>query len=222
MVSATKGDTLWDLARKYYGNGELAYIIAYANGLTIDDKGNCNIEVGQSLYIPAMSGMGQNVPDFPYGFGFLDNNQYGVVTARYQNPNNNDSIFIESEYSKGGVTPTNLELYAVPFIGAASRYGVGIKALTQATVDTAVGEIVGFGVQKGSQAAFEYYMNLVEQLDVKTGLNQAVFYSGPGNRQLAESFAKNNGKMTLEMTPGGSFLDRLKLFSNNSPLTRVC
>jgi len=34
-----------------------------------------------------------------------------------------------------------------------------------------------------------------------------------------KEFAKMNGKTTLEMTPGGAYLDNLKLFSKNSPLT---
>ena len=72
---------------------------------------------------------------------------------------------------------------------------------------------------KSNEEAMKYYSNLVEKLNVNTGKNQAVFYSGPGNRQLAEQFAKENGKLTLEMTPGGKYLDNLKLFDSNSPLT---
>lgn len=68
--------------------------------------------------------------------------------------------------------------------------------------------------------AFDYYMDLVETLDVSTAPNTATFYSGPGNRTLAEDFAKVNGKMTLEITPGGAYLDDLKLFEVGSPLTK--
>jgi RHS repeat-associated protein len=56
------------------------------------------------------------------------------------------------------------------------------------------------------------YLRLVQHLDVSTGENQAVFYSGEGNRALAEAFAQANGKLTLEMTEGGGFLDQLGLF----------
>ena len=77
----------------------------------------------------------------------------------------------------------------------------------------------GSSTFKSNEDAMKYYSNLVEKLNVKTGKNQAVFYSGPGNRQLAEQFAKENGKLTLEMTPGGKYLDNLKLFDSNSPLT---
>ena len=54
---------------------------------------------------------------------------------------------------------------------------------------------------------------------MSTVKNQATFYSGPGNRQFAGQFAKANGKMTLELTPGGKYLDSLKLFEEGSPLT---
>ena len=66
---------------------------------------------------------------------------------------------------------------------------------------------------------FDDYMDLVETLDVSTSANTAIFYSGPGNRALAEKFANLNNKTTLEMTPGGAYLDNLNLFLENSPLT---
>ena len=68
------------------------------------------------------------------------------------------------------------------------------------------------------QAAMNYYIGLVDQLDVTTGISKSVFYSGAGNRKLAEQFAVAENKMTLEMTPGGKFLDDLKLFEQGSPL----
>ena len=68
--------------------------------------------------------------------------------------------------------------------------------------------------------AYRYYKSLVQELDVSTDPDQAVFYSGKGNRELAEEFAKLNGKTTLEDTPGGKYLDSLKLFGKDSPLTR--
>ncbi|WP_051685506.1 pre-toxin TG domain-containing protein [Clostridium sp. KNHs205] len=76
-------------------------------------------------------------------------------------------------------------------------------------------------IKSGSNSeAFDYYMDLVEELDVSTTPNSATFYSGQGNRALAEEFAKVNGKTTLEMTSGGKYLDDLKLFEQGSPLTQ--
>ena len=63
-------------------------------------------------------------------------------------------------------------------------------------------------------------MELAENLDVSTEKNTAIFYSGPGNRELAEAFAKINGKTTLEMTNGGKYLDELQLFADKSILTK--
>jgi hypothetical protein len=67
--------------------------------------------------------------------------------------------------------------------------------------------------------AFQHYMKKAESLDVSTKPNEAVFYSGKGNRALAETFAQDNGKTTLEMTPGGKWLDEQGLFGKDSPLT---
>jgi hypothetical protein len=72
---------------------------------------------------------------------------------------------------------------------------------------------------KADETAFEKYMRELDNLDVSTSRNNAVFYSGPGNRANAELFALQNGKTTLEMTPGGKWLDEQQLFSPDSPLT---
>jgi hypothetical protein len=48
--------------------------------------------------------------------------------------------------------------------------------------------------------AFAQYMQTVQTLDVSSAKNSAVFYSGSGNRALAENFATSNGRTTLEMT----------------------
>ncbi len=69
--------------------------------------------------------------------------------------------------------------------------------------------------------SFQSLMKKVETLDVSTPKDASVFYSGgPANRALAEQFAKANGKRTLEMTPGGKWLDDLQLFGESSPLAK--
>ena len=78
-------------------------------------------------------------------------------------------------------------------------------------------------IGKGLNAVKEHfspanrYMRMTNKLDVSTPKNSAVFYSGKGNKQIAESFAKENGKMTLEMTKGGKYLDNLDLFGVKRP-----
>lgn len=61
-----------------------------------------------------------------------------------------------------------------------------------------------FGIHSASEEAFT--------LDVSTGRDMAVFWSGRGNRELAERYALHTGKVTLEMTPGGRLLDSLMIF----------
>ena len=51
-------------------------------------------------------------------------------------------------------------------------------------------------------------------LDVRTELDAATFWSGKGNRMLAENYASDLGKTTLEITPGGKYLDSLGLFKS--------
>ena len=70
-----------------------------------------------------------------------------------------------------------------------------------------------------ADSVFARLMKAAKTLDVSTEENGAVFYSGLGNRQLAEDFAATTGRSTLEMTPGGRWLDSQKLFGPESPIT---
>jgi len=89
--------------------------------------------------------------------------------------------------------------------------------LTAATLGT--GGAVGEVAEEAGEDALASYMRQAETLDVSTAENEAVFYSGPANRTLAEEFAEANGRTTLENTPGGRWLDQQNLFDGNSPLT---
>jgi len=90
--------------------------------------------------------------------------------------------------------------------------------LAVASFATGTGELAAGGVAAADRS-FAYYMQIVERLDVSTADNGAVFWSGQGNRAVAEEFAAANGRSTLEMTPGGSWLDGQNLFGPNSSLT---
>lgn len=52
-------------------------------------------------------------------------------------------------------------------------------------------------------------------LDFSTPWDTAVFYSGR-NKKFAERYAVSKGKFTIEMTPGGKYLDGLDLFNFSS------
>jgi RHS repeat-associated protein len=59
-------------------------------------------------------------------------------------------------------------------------------------------------------------------LDFSTGKDQAVFWSGNNTRtnmEVAQNWAKANGKMTLEQTRGGQILNDMNLFGPGSGLT---
>ncbi|MCP3139896.1 RHS repeat-associated core domain-containing protein [Pyxidicoccus xibeiensis] len=69
-------------------------------------------------------------------------------------------------------------------------------------------------------ATFKYYQHKVGKVNVSSPRNGAVFYSAPGARARAESFvAEHPGKTTLELTPGGKWLDDKHLFAKGSPLS---
>lgn len=62
------------------------------------------------------------------------------------------------------------------------------------------------------QLSYQRLLDGIDELDVTTGRNQSVFYSGRGAREAAENHATSNGLTTLEQTSGGKHLDDLRLF----------
>lgn len=67
--------------------------------------------------------------------------------------------------------------------------------------------------------AFDDLKRMAESsLDFSTPRDGAVFWSG-NNMQRAQDWATANGKSTVEMTPGGRYLNDLDLFGKGSPLT---
>ena len=82
-----------------------------------------------------------------------------------------------------------------------------------------------FNALKTPEERYAYLMNKVETMDVSSERNKAVFYAGgilncDGTwrvkaKEWAENHAKLKGKTTLEMTPGGKWLDGLELYKDN-------
>jgi hypothetical protein len=61
--------------------------------------------------------------------------------------------------------------------------------------------------------ALKYLNSVIDDLNVNVARNKAVYWSGPRAMKTAARFARKKGKSTLEMTPGGKWLDDLKLFN---------
>ena len=119
-----------------------------------------------------------------------------------------------------GLSPTTAAwTYAAMSLGA----GVGAASALSAADGAGAGAAeatAAANTESANQATYADYLQKAQTtLDVSTAPNQAVFYSGSGNRALAEAFATANGKTTLEMTPGGSWLDSQKLFEDGSNLS---
>jgi RHS repeat-associated protein len=68
-----------------------------------------------------------------------------------------------------------------------------------------------------AEGSFDYYLNIAKKGNFSTPKNSAVFYSGPGQRSLAQEFVANNpGKMTIEGTASGKLLDGANLYKKFS------
>jgi len=107
------------------------------------------------------------------------------------------------------VAPVVMINMVAPVVGKAALEAMGLGSAVEVSAVN--------GAYSGSP--FAQYMQQAKSLNVSTTENASVFYSGTGNRTLAEQFANANGRSTLEMTPGGSWLDAQKLFDPNSPLS---
>ncbi|MEO6839007.1 MAG: RHS repeat-associated core domain-containing protein [Ginsengibacter sp.] len=91
--------------------------------------------------------------------------------------------------------------FAAKFIPGGGSKGNLLKPVT-AAISTAVVE-----------GSFEYYLNIAKTGNFSTLKNSAVFYSGAGQRSLAEKFvASNAGKVTIEGTAAGQVLESANLY----------
>jgi hypothetical protein len=113
----------------------------------------------------------------------------------------------------------NIALISIATIAFVPVLGDGVKQLSKLKYVDEVSDVVS-GVAKYGDDVFDGLMDAAKTADVSALPNQQVFYSGAGNREVAEKFAELNGKVTLEMTPGGKYFESLNLFDAGSPVTK--
>jgi hypothetical protein len=105
-----------------------------------------------------------------------------------------------------------------PFVYGGGEFGYGFARTTAEGLKQLPGVVLPemaigkLGQLYNEYQLYKYYKGAVKTLDVATDANQAVFYSGPGNRALAMEFAEQNGKKTIDMTAGGKWLNEQNLY----------
>lgn len=161
--------------------------------------------------------------------------QIQPINVQYQSSNQSNSGFSywggASNFSGGVQLPSvsgDLSNFMPAIFGDTRKFIRNFMMAGVVTFGGPAGDMVqvSLGAEAASstfvpaaESAFSSYMSAAQTLDVSTAENGSVFYSGAGNRALAEEFAVSNGRTTLEMTPGGSWLDAQGLFGPSSPLT---
>ncbi|MBK8870920.1 MAG: hypothetical protein IPN19_07675 [Elusimicrobia bacterium] len=112
--------------------------------------------------------------------------------------------------------------------GEAGHVLVGPAAANEATMGSArktLGVAQTQALNKkpwGNEDPFHYFMKRVNNLDMSTPPNKAVFYSGPGSQDVAFEHKLVAGKWTIEDTAGGKWLDSFDLYGlkQPSPITK--
>jgi hypothetical protein len=153
---------------------------------------------------------------------FITRAELAVITTRLLQSTASDSIKADLSVLDKYTDKESIPLWARDAVAIALQKGL-IAARTNNRIGAAqeasrAETVVALSKCKPGKL-LNSYLKLAEQLDVSTAKDHAVFYSGTGNRELAEKYARANGLETLEMTPGGKYLDDLRLFDTGSPLT---
>ncbi|MBK8574602.1 MAG: hypothetical protein IPN90_02605 [Elusimicrobia bacterium] len=75
----------------------------------------------------------------------------------------------------------------------------------------------------GNEDPFQFFMREVDNLDLSSPPNKAIFYSGEGSRKSAFSYKAVTNKWSIEDTAGGKWLENFDLFGRggSSPVSRA-
>jgi hypothetical protein len=116
----------------------------------------------------------------------------------------------------GGISNTSVTSISL-LIDHGTLEGHGSQILASGISGALVGGIIG-GASEGliNASSFKALSGKAKSADISTAPSEAVFYSGKSglNAQSAKSFATENFKKTIEMTPGGRLFDKMSLFNS--------
>ena len=141
-------------------------------------------------------------------FGLHDDGYVGGVTLAWEQYLSDPNNYVEAIIGLAGG-------------GASGKVFRSNKNRISSSTPASIGEQYTAKRFESSESAYEFYSNKVKNLNVSSNKNGAVYYSGPGNRELAEQFANENRKTILEMTPGGKWLENESLFGAESPVSKA-
>jgi len=131
-------------------------------------------------------------------------------------PDNGNEAF---QYMMGGEIAKIGTLASMPERGLATVPGKtgGASSLIKDIKTT-----ISSGTSAPALSADQILKN-AQKLGFETQKDSLLLWSGLGKNgaKVAQDFAAKNGGTTLEMTPGGKYLDGLSLFGENSPVTRA-
>ena len=165
-------------------------------------------------------------------------------TAAGYDPITGQAIGIEQGYKNFGESMAGM--FGGEVAGVGVGIGLGFAADTLPSVGRNIASMFGHGGVSNSIAdefddavasglnpishpleglTPEKVIQHVNQLGLKTPRDQLILWSGLGRGsegvRLSQEYAAENGGVTLELTPGGKWLDKMDLFGANSPFTQA-
>ncbi|MDF1684439.1 MAG: hypothetical protein P1U36_07240 [Legionellaceae bacterium] len=172
-----------------------------------------------------LSAAGHEIYDHPVRFG-LDVSPLGWMDSA-QGVFTGHSFIHGADLNRGWAA-----VGALPVLGVAAKYGRPLVSRGS----TAVAGVFGRNNVPNSSHAIDSILEVshplegmtpqqvitkVNELGLHTKKDNLVLWSGLGQGsqgvKLAQQYVAKHGGTTLEMTPGGAWLDRMKLFENGSP-----